>query len=50
MGIDNIYKEATKFGLGAEYLINIFNSSKGLIPSREWKKKSLESHGLKQTQ
>ena len=38
VGIDNIYKEATKYGLGTEYLINIFNSSKGLIPSREWKK------------
>ena len=38
MGIDNIYQLAKKFGLGNAYLNEIYSSSKGLIPSRNWKK------------
>ncbi len=38
VGIDNINEAAKKFGLGEVYLNDIFNSSKGLIPSKVWKK------------
>ena len=39
VGIDNIYETATKFGFGNAFLNDIFNSSKGIVPSRNWKKK-----------
>lgn len=38
VGIDNIYEMARKFGFGNSYLENIFNSAKGIIPSKNWKK------------
>ena len=38
VGIDNIYDVARKFGLGNAYLEEIYRSSKGLIPSKVWKK------------
>ena len=37
VGIDNIYELAKKYGLGYSYLNEIYTSSKGLIPSRNWK-------------
>lgn len=39
VGIDNIYDVARKFGLGNAYLEEIYRSSKGLIPSKVWKKR-----------
>ena len=38
VGIDNIYESAKIYGLGYSYLNDIYSSSKGLIPSRSWKK------------
>ncbi len=38
VGIDNIYDVARKFGLGNAYLEEIYSSSRGLIPSKVWKK------------
>ena len=38
VGIDNINEFAKKFGFGHTYLNEIFNSSSGLVPSKNWKK------------
>ena len=43
VGIDNINELAIKFGFGKTYLNDIFNSSSGLVPSRNWKKKKFGS-------
>lgn len=39
VGIDNIYKYATMFGLGEKTGIELDGEKPGLIPSQEWKKK-----------
>ena len=41
LGIDNINELAIKFGFGNTYLNDMFNSSSGLVPSKNWKKKKL---------
>lgn len=40
MGIDNIYKYGTQFGLGNYTGVDIPNERKGLWPSRQWKKEA----------
>ena len=39
MGIDNIYKYLSEFGLGKKTGIDIEGESTALLPSRDWKKK-----------
>lgn len=39
LGIDKIHDHATSFGLGERTGIEFINEQKGLVPSREWKKK-----------
>ncbi len=39
VGIEKIYSVARDFGLGDIYLSEIYNASKGLVPSKDWKKK-----------
>lgn len=39
LGIDNMYKYATAFGIGSKTGINISNEVPGLMPNSEWKKR-----------
>jgi penicillin-binding protein 2 len=41
MGIDLIYDSMSEFGFGKRTLIDIGGESAGLMPSREWKRKTL---------
>lgn len=40
LGIDNMHKYLTQFGLGKKTGIDIFGEQNGLIPSKEWKQKT----------
>lgn len=40
MGIDRMYKWMTKFGFGKKTGIDLVGESSGLMPSREWKRKT----------
>jgi penicillin-binding protein 2 len=46
MGIDRLHEFLTKFGLGAPTGIDIGGERKGLVPSREWKKKAFKNKDL----
>ena len=46
MGIDRIHDFLTGFGLGAATGIDIGGERKGVVPSREWKKKAFKSKDL----
>ena len=43
MGIDKISEIAKLYGLGTQYLEDVFSSSKGLIPTKKWKKNKYNS-------
>ena len=42
IGIDKIAKVAEDFGLGKIYDVQLPNQKKGIIPSRDWKKKKYD--------
>jgi penicillin-binding protein 2 len=46
MGIDRMHEFLTGFGLGAATGIDIGGERKGVVPSREWKKKSFKNKDL----
>ena len=46
IGIDRLHEHLTKFGLGAATGIDIGGERKGLVPSREWKKKAFKNKDL----
>jgi penicillin-binding protein 2 len=46
IGIDRMHEFLTRFGLGAATGIDIRGERKGLVPSREWKKKSFKNKDL----
>ncbi|MCP1727378.1 penicillin-binding protein 2 [Natronospira proteinivora] len=41
LGINNIHRYLTQFGLGAQASIDIPGESAGVIPSREWKRRTM---------
>jgi penicillin-binding protein 2 len=46
IGIDRLHEHLTKFGLGAATGIDIGGERKGMVPSREWKKKAFKNKDL----
>ena len=46
MGIDRMHEFLTRFGLGAATGIDIGGERKGVVPSREWKKKAFKNKDL----
>jgi len=46
LGIDRLHEYLTKFGLGSATGIDIGGERKGLVPSREWKKKVFKDKEL----
>ena len=47
LGIEKISETAREFGLGEKYLDEIFPSSEGIIPNKEWKKNKYQSEWTK---
>ncbi len=47
LGIEKISETAKVFGLGDKYLDEIFPASKGIIPSKQWKKNNFQSEWTK---
>ena len=47
LGIKKISETAKLFGLGEKYLDDIFPSSKGIIPNKQWKKSKFNSEWTK---
>ncbi|MBM37638.1 MAG: penicillin-binding protein 2 [Woeseia sp.] len=43
LGIDNMHKYLTQFGLGRKTGIDIFGERNGLMPSKEWKQNTFQS-------
>ena len=43
LGIDNMHKYLTQFGLGEKTGIDIFGEGNGLVPSKEWKQNTFQS-------
>ncbi len=44
LGIDNMHKYLTQFGLGIKTGIDILGEQNGLVPSKEWKQNTFQSH------
>ena len=44
VGIDKIAKVAKDFGLGQIYPFELLNQKKGIVPSKKWKKETLNEN------
>ena len=47
LGIEKISETAKVFGLGEKYLDQIFPASDGIVPNKQWKKKTFQSEWTK---